>query len=117
MAGISIRINGVTELEGKLRRVVTLEHVKKVVEVNGDRLNKTMVGRAIFTRGYSTGATRRSINKTVRDGGLTAVVKPGMHYDAYVELGTRKMTPQPFVKPSFDMVKGQFISDLKRLMQ
>ena len=76
-----------------------------------------MKKNAQFKKGYSTGTTRRSITLQLTDNGYTAQVRPTTHYAAYVEWGTRFMTAQPFVRPSYQSQKRKFIDDLKRLMK
>ena len=69
-----------------------MEDVKTVVLKNGmDMQNKT-VKNAVFTKGYSTGATKRSIRGETRDGGFTYAEGPSTHYAPYVEFGTRLWT-------------------------
>ncbi|OOL82128.1 hypothetical protein BWX42_00145 [Dolosigranulum pigrum] len=79
-------------------------------------MNQKAVRNAVFTRGYSTGQTRRSIALN-RTGGLEARVKPGTDYAVYVEYGTRFMSAQPFMRPSFNAQKVQFLSDMRRLVE
>lgn len=114
---MDVKLNGIEQLQLKLKRNVTLEDVKRVVQTNGDQLNKRMKEQThdSFKKGYSLGDTARSINTVMSRGGLTATVKPTMDYDAYVEFGTRFMDAEPFVKPAFDTQKQKFISDLKKL--
>ncbi|MGX7349984.1 HK97-gp10 family putative phage morphogenesis protein [Dolosicoccus paucivorans] len=112
-----IELKGATEIQVHLKKAISKELIKQVVRTNGADLNAVMVRNAVFVRGYSTGATRRSITLSLDDGGLTARVKPGTHYSVYVEYGTYKMTPQPFVRPSFNTVKTRFISDIERVMK
>lgn len=114
-----MKINGLEELQAKLKSNVTLDHVKTVVQVNGDELNNKMKRQttAAFVMGYSTGDTARSINTVFSDGGLTATVAPGTDYSMYVEWGTRFMAAEPFVRPAFDAQKTIFINDLKKLCE
>lgn len=112
-----IRINGLEALGAKLSKIKDMESAKQIVRINGAELNQKMVRNAVFTRGYSTGQTRRSINMSVEDGGMTVVSKPTTEYASYVEYGTRKMAAQPFVKPSFEAQKPIFIEDLKKLVK
>ncbi|EKB54463.1 HK97-gp10 family putative phage morphogenesis protein [Facklamia hominis] len=114
---MKVTFKGGTELSAKLMRNAKMEEIKQVVRTNGAELNRGMVRNAVFVKGYSTGATRRSITLNLSNGDMTATVKPGTHYSVYVEYGTRKMAAQPFVKPSFNAQKNKFISDLKRLVQ
>ena len=64
------------------------------------------------------GATKRSISvNSSKVGRFKYKVAPGTSYAAYVELGTRKMSAQPFIKPAFDNQKEEFKKDLERLVK
>lgn len=112
-----IKINGIEELQAKLKKNVNMDDVKTVVQHNGGELDNTMKREAgaAFVKGYSTGDTARSITLTMSDGGLTATVAPGTEYSMYLEYGTRFMAAEPFVKPAFEIVKPKFLEDLKKL--
>ena len=114
-----IKINGIEELQAKLKKNVTMDDVKTVVQHNGELLDNTMVRQAVFGRfaehPTTTGDTARSITLTMSDGGLTATVAPETDYSFYLEVGTRFMPAQPFVKPAFDIVKPVFLDNLKKL--
>ena len=69
---------------------------------------------AVFTKGYSTGATKRSISLELTAGGFEGHVKSGTDYSGYLEKGTRFMEAQPFMKPAFDEIEPQFIAELRR---
>ena len=64
-----------------------------------------------------SGALREHIELDIKDGGLTAEVEPTMEYSAYVELGTRFMEAQPYLKPAFDEQKEKFKKDMKKLVE
>lgn len=114
-----LQVTGLDELVMTLKDNVTLDDVKRIVNVNGQRLVETMVRQTTksYVKGYSTGNTAGSINKApiIENGGLTAVVKAQTEYAPYVEYGTRYMSPEPIVQPSLDIVAPKFYSDLKRV--
>lgn len=114
-----IEVTGLEELETTLKDNVTLDDVKRIVNVNGKRLVQAMVRQTTksYVKGYSTGNTAGSINKApiIENNGLKAVVKAQTEYVEYVEYGTRYMSPEPIVQPSLDIVAPQFFSDLKRV--
>ena len=114
-----IKFEGITELDKKLMRNLNLDAVKQVVQKNGDQMNERMKARTrtAFRKGYSTGDTAGSINTEITDGGMAAEVGPTTDYHAYVELGTRKMTAEPFIKPAWEEQKMQFKSDMDRLVR
>lgn len=125
----TIQIEGIEALQMELSKRTDLTPVKNIVRVDGGLLNNTMKRRAQFRGHYEwevgkglvfknpTGTTMDSIHMELKDGGLTAVVGPTTEYSPYLEWGTRKMTPQPFVHPAFDEVKNIFVNDLKRLVR
>lgn len=112
---MGLKIHGIKKLKIDLKDNAQMRLVKEIVKKHGASLQQEMVKNAVFKKGYSTGATRRSINLLNEKGGLMARVKPTTKYSPYVEYGTRFMDKQPFVKPAFQKVKKEFVNDLKRL--
>ena len=114
-----IEVTGLDKLETTLKDNVTLDDVRRIVNVNGKRLVQAMVRQTTksYVKGYSTGITAGSINKApiIENNGLTAVVKAQTSYVPYVEYGKRYMSPEPIVQPSLDIVAPKFFSDLKRV--
>ena len=117
MARGGLTVNGADKLVGKLKRNANLNDVKNVVKMNGSELERRMKRKAVFTKGYSVGATKRSIQNSIEDNGFTARVRPTTHYSYYLEKGTRFMEAQPFVGPAFYEQKEIFKRDMKRLMR
>lgn len=105
--------NGLDELQGALLEKSKLEVAKTVVAKNGSRLQQD----AMYHAPIDTGFLRRSIGLEIEDDGLTADVKATAHYAGYVELGTRFMAAQPYMKPAFNVVKPKFVADLKKLVR
>lgn len=114
---MDVKLNGMEQLQLKLKKNVQMSDVKRIVQTNGDQLNKRMKEQThtSFQKGYTKGDTARSINTVMSNGGMTATVKPTTDYAAYVEFGTRYMNAEPFVKPAFETQKQKFISDLKKV--
>lgn len=112
-----IKIDGLDELEKKLKANVTLNDVKKVVKQNGAELQKKMQNKADFKMGYQTGTTKRSIGLEIKDGGFTAESGPETEYSPYLEYGTRFMEAQPFVRPALEEQAEQFKSDMQKLVR
>lgn len=112
-----IKIDGLEELEKKLKANVTLNDVKRVVSQNGAELQNKMQANADFKKGYQTGTTKRSIGLEIKDSGLTAEVAPETEYSPYLEYGTRFMEAQPFVRPSLEEQAEQFKSDMRKLVR
>lgn len=112
-----MKIVGIIELEAKLKKNMTLGHVKDTVKQNGSELQTFMTRNAVFVKGYATGTTKRSIHSTYSDAGFTVTVEPTTYYSPYLEYGTRFMDAQPFVKPSFNVQKEIFKRDLNKLFK
>ncbi|WP_305150943.1 HK97-gp10 family putative phage morphogenesis protein [uncultured Dubosiella sp.] len=130
-------ISGLDKMQRKLIKAADPAKITRAVKDGGSRLQRSMVEHAQF-KGHMepfrmskkggklhpipvgelhfvkpTGATRRSIDLTIQDGGMTVSVYPQTEYASYLEFGTRFMQAQPFVQPAFDETKDQFIKDLK----
>jgi HK97 gp10 family phage protein len=116
---MSIKVIGLKDFESVLKENVTMDDVKRIVKVNGDRLNKYMKEQTTYAyvKGYSTGDTASSINTEVRDGGLTVAVGATMNYNPYTEYGTRYMSAEPILDPSLERVRPQYLSDLGKITE
>lgn len=112
-----IRIEGLEDLQKKLRKNANMDDVKKVVKQNGSKLQRKIRKNADFKKGYQTGTTKRSVTLDIKGGGLTAEAGPQTDYSEYLEFGTRFMEPQPFVKPALDEQAKQFEKDLRELVK
>lgn len=112
-----IKIDGLEELEKKLKANVSMDDVKQVVRLNGSELQSKMQNKADFKKGYQTGTTKRSIGLEIKDGGFTAEVAPETEYSPYLEYGTRFMEAQPFVRPALEAQATQFHSDMQKLVR
>lgn len=112
-----IKVTGLDELQNALKQNVTLEDVKRVVRHHGSQLQRKMQQNADFTKGYQTGTTKRSVGLEIKDGDMTAEAGPKTDYAPYLEVGTRFMSAQPFVKPAYDDQKELFKSDMQKLVR
>ena len=99
---MGVKLTGVKELQGKLKKNATLDDVKRIVKYNGAQLQ--------------TNAQRKA-PVDMKDKGMTAEVEPTAEYAPYVEYGTRFMNAQSFVGPAFYDQEEKFKKDLKRLME
>lgn len=130
MGSLQFELKGLEKLQTKLQRVSKMEEVERIVEKHGTEMQKKAVNNASKFRGHyegrgknkhfvkPTGATKRSISvNSNKVGRFKYKVAPGTAYAAYVELGTRKMSAQPFIKPAFDNQKEEFKKDLERLVK
>lgn len=64
-----------------------------------------------------TGRLRNSITHIVDEGTRHVIIGTNVEYAAYVELGTRRQKPQPFLKPAandhYSTYKGIFLKHLR----
>lgn len=111
---MSVTFSGDKELLNALEKMARTDVYKEVVKKNGAALQKTAKRKAVFKKGYSTGATKSSIKLDLASNGLRAVVKANTDYSGYLEVGTRKMEAQPFMQPAFNEIQPKFIDDLRR---
>jgi HK97 gp10 family phage protein len=112
-----IRIEGLEELQKKLKKNANMDDVKKVVRHNGSQLQQKIQQKADFKKGYQTGTTKRSVSLEFKDNGLTAESGAATEYAEYLEFGTRFMEAQPFVKPALEEQSKKFESDLQKLVK
>ena len=109
-----VEIKGDDILLRALQTAANMKAHKAALQKHGSDLQKKAQSNAVFTHGYATGATKRSIKLEITDGGFAAKVTAGTDYSGYLEKGTRFMDSQPFMKPAFDVVQPKFINDLRR---
>jgi bacteriophage protein of unknown function (DUF646) len=126
LGNIRFELKGLDKLQAKLQRVAKMEEVEHIVEENGKAMLEKAIKNTEKFRGHyrgkklikPTGATKRSLSEnSSKLEKFKYRVAPGTDYAAYVELGTRKMDAQPFIKPAFDDQKKLFKRDLERLVK
>lgn len=80
-----IKLEGISELSMGLKDRAHMNDVKAIVKQNGAELqSKTQDNMdQAYTKGYSTGATKRSTTLEIADSGLTAIVGPHTKYFPY----------------------------------
>lgn len=120
-----IKIVGLDDLELKIKNNLDMKAVKYAVKLNGSEMNKKAKRNAENFKGHyegkrfvpPTGTLKRSIELAIKDKGMTAEVEPHTLYGGYVELGTRKMQAQPYLKPAYEEQSKQFKKDMKRIVK
>lgn len=108
-----IKVVGIEKLQKKLKKNVQMEDVKRVVRHNGAEMQE----KAQRNAPVDTGTLKRSIGLEITDSGMAAEVEPTAEYAPYVELGTRFMEAQPYLKPAFDDQKEKFKKEMKKLVE
>lgn len=110
---IQLHIEGIDELLAILEKGGNKEDLANVVRKHGGELHK----KATRACPVDTGELKRSLDLTNTDGGLSAKVRTAKHYAIYVEMGTRKMAAQPYLKPSLNAQEGPFLNDLRKVVE
>lgn len=116
-----IDMRGLSQLEKKLLKGVSKEKISQVVRLNTAELTQKAKDRAPVSTektnpGGAHGQLKRSIIPSVGSGGLVGKVNATVDYAEYVEMGTRFMAAQPYMKPAFDQQKEVFLDDMKKLI-
>ena len=70
--------------------------------------------RAQTAAPVDTGFLRGSISSDIR--GLEAEVGPTAHYGIYLEMGTSRMSPQPYLFPALDAVEPGFLAAIEQVI-
>lgn len=118
MARVSYSVKGLDKLEQGLLKRAQVEGMKQIVKKHTTELQQKAMANAssTYVKGYSTGATKKSIGIGFEDGGLTGITGLGLSYDPYLETGTRFMAAEPLLKPLFNQRKSMFISEIKKVV-
>ena len=112
-----VKLEGITELSMGLKDRAHMNDVKAIVKQNGAELQSKAQDNMdqAYTKGYSTGATKRSTTLEIADRGLTAFVGPHTKYFSYLEWGTRFMDAKPTLGPALTYQALRFVDQLNRL--
>lgn len=97
----------IPQLTGDLRKRASALVRKTVLDVEA---------RAKIAAPVDTGALRRSI-QTAMDNDLHGVVFVAAEYGIFLEFGTRRMSPRPFLGPAFDATAPEFEKGLRELLK
>ncbi|MCE2281777.1 HK97-gp10 family putative phage morphogenesis protein [Streptococcus thermophilus] len=108
----TIEFEGLDEMSRSLLKNASPDKRSRVLKKYGAKLKEAAVNRAQFNKGYSTGATRRSITLQVESD--KAIVEALTSYSGYLEVGTRKMEAQPFMKPALDEVAPKMVEEMAK---
>lgn len=107
---LNLSIDGLKPFQKKLLAKADPARIQKVIRINIAELTDTAQSKVPV----STGQLRKSIVASIEDDGMAGIVRTEAEYAEYVELGTRFMEAQPYMKPAFEEQKPKFLRDLKR---
>lgn len=110
---MGVKLIGFEKLETKLTKNMDLSAVKTVVKKNGAEMQK----KAMKEAPVLTHHLQKLIMLEITDGGMTAEVESTAEYAGYPEYGTRFMKGKPHIRPAFGEQKGEFKSDLGKLVR
>lgn len=108
----TLEFEGLDEMAQSLLRNASPEKRLKVLRKYGAKVKEAAINNAQFKGKYTTGATRRSI--TLQASGNQAVIEALTNYSGYVEVGTRKMEAQPFMKPALEEVVPEMVEEMAK---
>lgn len=83
-----------------------------VADVALRKASQNIVADAQAGSPVDTGFNRASISATID--GLTSEIGPTSEYGGYLELGTSKMPPRPYLRPAFDRNVEPFLTAIEQ---
>lgn len=124
-----VKLVGMKELEKQLKKNASKSEVKSIIKKQGAQLQANAQREADFKGHYEwvkgkgmvfkppTGNLKGKIKLDIKDGGMTAEVHSEAEYAPYVELGTRFMEAQPFLKPALEKQETSFKKEMRELTE
>lgn len=111
---VTVNVQGLNEFKG------TLEQAAGRVEgLAGKVVRKTALdvqAEAVSRAPWDTGALRNSI-QVKQQGALSATVAPGVNYAVYLELGTSRMGPRPYLFPALEAKSPPFVTAMGKVAE
>lgn len=114
MSKINIKFEGVDELIAKINKqpvAIKLE-AGKIIQTTALSVEKTASSLAPVDTGY----LRQHI-KSRKINDLSAEVVSSAEYSIYLEMGTRKMAPKPFMRPAVKQEETKLYQKLSNLLK
>lgn len=124
-----IKLVGVEALQKQLKKNASKKDVKDIIRKQGAGLQSKAQREADFKGHYEwergkgmvfkpqTGNLKREIKLDIKDGGMTAEVYSTAEYAGYVEVGTRYMDAQPYLKPALEKQSSVFQKEIRKLVE
>lgn len=101
---------------------VTNNHIEEALEILEEKKQKIFEEWGLFGEGQAkiycpvdTGRLRNSISHATEEDGM--VIGTNVEYAPYVELGTSRMDPQPFLAPAIENNMDTYESIMKMELQ
>ncbi|QXT62753.1 HK97-gp10 family putative phage morphogenesis protein [Tessaracoccus palaemonis] len=118
---LSVDATGVTHLRqqmGTIPREIR-DKAGRSVRVRAHEIESLAKQQVAVDTGYlkSTIGVNSAFDLRTSTSDLVATVGASAHYAAYVEYGTAKMPPRPFLGPAFDTVRPRFEADIEAIMR
>ena len=110
---MKIDIEGADELVRSIRNRLGSDRVVPVIRRNTSQAQ----AKAMRLAAVDTGFMKRSITMRIDISGLAGYIVAGADYSPYVEMGTRYMSAQPFMRPAAREQAPIFLSDLRNLIR
>lgn len=116
---INYKLNGMGKLQKELMQRASKDKVVSIVKQNTTQMQQKAMSKAssVYVKGYLTGDTKKSIGISFENGGMSGATGMGMEYNPYTEKGTRFMSAEPLLQPTFNSQKTKFKSDLEKLLK
>lgn len=114
MAGsVSVSLEGQAGVLAKLRGL--LPKVREGTRIAVAQTALLIESDAKQLAPVDTGRLRASIHADIAPNGLSATVSDGTTYGIFVEFGTRRQRPQPFLRPAYEKNRPRLIANLKAI--
>lgn len=112
MADFSFKLEGVADLEKALDSEKKIKAADMAVRKNAAMMQR----EAMYAAPVRTGYLKATIGAGLTVSHMYAKLEPFANYAAYVELGTRFMNAQPYLRPAWLKASQQLVDDLHRIV-
>lgn len=114
---INVTMSGLNKMQRRLARMADPARIERVVALNGAELAQNAKKKApVSTEKTNPGGDHGHLQNSIlcKAQGDEAIVRATAEYAQYVELGTRFMDAQPYMRPALEEQKPKFLRDLKK---
>lgn len=94
-------------------RAAAINALQSQIETAMDAVGAACEGYAKAACPVDTGRLRNSITHALSDGGKTVTVGTNVEYGQFVELGTSRMRPRPYLRPAAQNHVSDYVSIIK----